>query len=159
MSKLKNPCRLSRRLGCWDNPSGHKTCRSTQWRITGKRRAVTFLIFSAKTESYLENYGWTWGNITIYYHPNFASFINLHPLTAAAVLSVQFTLLCLLQHWTMPTLTIFSAWASPSVCQVSWHQGPRSHLLQDWQLVVLDYALILMVMLMIMKLTDVHETF
>ena len=30
MSKLKNPSRLNRRLGCWDNPSGHKTSQCTQ---------------------------------------------------------------------------------------------------------------------------------
>ena len=46
---------------------------------------MTFLIFSAQTETYLENYEWTWFNITISYHPSFASI----PLTAAAVPSVH----------------------------------------------------------------------
>ena len=109
MSKLKNPSRLSRRLGCWDNPSGHKTCRCTQWRITGRRISVTFLIFSALTETYLENYEWTWFNITISYHPSFASFITLHPFHWQLLQCQVFTLLYLLQHWTIPPHTIFSA--------------------------------------------------
>ena len=134
MSKLKNPSRLSRRLGCWDNPSGHKTCRCTQWRITGRRISVTFLIFSAQTETYLENYEWTWFNITISYHPSFASFITLHPFHWQLLQCQVFTLLCLLQHWTIPPHTIFSVLASPSVCQVTM----RPHLPYGWQLVVFD---------------------
>ena len=63
MSKLKNPSRLSRRLGCLDNPSDLKTSHCTQWGIN--------------------EHG------SIYCHPNVASFMILHPLTADAVLKCQ----------------------------------------------------------------------
>ena len=63
MSKLKNPSCLSRRLGCLDNPSDLKTSHCTQWGIN--------------------EHG------SIYCHPNVASFMILHPLTADAVLKCQ----------------------------------------------------------------------
>ena len=56
MSKFKNPSRLSRRLGCWDNPSGYKTPKCTQWGMNGKWRSVMFLIFSGNKDWVLP--GW-----------------------------------------------------------------------------------------------------
>ena len=53
MSKLKNPCRLSRRLGCWDNPSDPKTHHCIQWGINGRWGKVTFLILSAKSLTWM----------------------------------------------------------------------------------------------------------
>ena len=63
MSKLKNPSRLSRQLGCLDNLSDLKTSHFTQWGIN--------------------EHG------SIYCHPNVASFMILDPLIADAVLKCQ----------------------------------------------------------------------
>ena len=159
MSKLKNPGRLSRRLGCWDNPSGHKTCQCTPWRITGRRISVTFLIFSAQTETYLENYEWTWFNITISYHPSFASFITLHPFHWQLLQCQVFTLLCLLQHWMLDNSTPYHFLSlSQSQCLPSDNETSPSVWLAAGSFRLIS-CINFDVMLMMMTLTDVHEIF
>ena len=81
MSKLKNPCRLSRRLGCWDNPSDPKTHHCIQWGINGRWGKVMFLILSAKSLIWIVMYEHEHGSIFILHcHPNLACII--HSLTS-----------------------------------------------------------------------------